>query len=366
MYDQVEGATTESSRWPDLVKKSSEDGDPVSNDLKPLPTHKLLPSKREAIAQGALVVNGFRAGVRALIEACVRTAESIQRFQDDEEALRAFLRILVDGNVISESEARLGLASPKLSKLNAIGENAGLLYRDEIFQHLEPGYTIPYQVIVLYRALSGDQETRLEQLIHILRTDRPITGEALIARTNVAKRAQKHCSSKPVNVQPNYCAGQEAIGQDYELLYLTPEPADFRRIGEDYADNRPLCLRVYERVAEDAVAVVRGRLSDLSAIENKLLPACGFSGLSHVLLASDPVGPNVTDADIIIFAERGLKGRLRLDDIGWFPDGASLDALSLISRLLPDAMKKLHLFASSGSTGWSSVVGEANWSQADE
>ena len=71
----------------------------------------------EAAAEGAQVVNGLQSGVFATIDACVRTVASKRKFQDDVEAITAFLGPLVEAKVISESEARLGLASPKLSML---------------------------------------------------------------------------------------------------------------------------------------------------------------------------------------------------------------------------------------------------------
>jgi hypothetical protein len=120
------------------------------------PDNELLLSKSVAAEEGALVVSGFRAGVQSVIDACVRTSETITRFRDDPSAVDDFLSVLVEGNLISRSEARLGLASPKLSKFRTIGHNAEMLSREQAFRYLPPGYTVIYQVTVLYSVLGGD------------------------------------------------------------------------------------------------------------------------------------------------------------------------------------------------------------------
>ena len=330
-------------------------------------TELFLPSKSNAVAEAALVVSGFRSGVRAVIDSCVRTNETIRRFRDDPDSIDAFLAVLVDGNVISRNEARLGKASPKLVKLCAIGAHCGLLNREEIFKFLEPGYTIIYQVVVLYNTLRGDEDARLEQLVRILRQERQVSREALIAWTDAAKRENRPASvelvSSPANGSSDSVPNDE-IGRNHSLVLLTPDHRrDLRKLNEEYVDRPRYCQLVHDLVAEDATAVVVTRLADLPIIENKLLPLIGFLGPFRVFLVREPVGPNVTDAEILIVAHRGSVASV--PDFMWRSAVESFDVAAAVELLVPDATKRLHLFAAAPSDGWRSIVGEANWSQSD-
>jgi len=326
----------------------------------------LLLGKNDAAAEGALVVSGFRSGVRSVIDACVRTNETVQRFSDDPDSIDAFLAVLVDGNIISRNEARLGKASLKLVKLCTIGAHCGLLSREEVFQYLAPGYSVIYQAVVLYNTLRGSEDDRFKQLVRILREERPVSREALIARTADAKEANKVLESAP----PAGCHRVEPIDDiqhAHELVLLTPNcQREFRRLNEDCVDRPYFCQLAHDLVAKEATAVVVARLANLPLIENKLLPMCGFEGVSRVLLIRDPLDADVTHAEIAVLAERGPREDARTEDFEWLPHDESVDAALLASRLAPNATRKLHLFASEKRNGWTSVIGEANWSQADE
>jgi hypothetical protein len=151
---------------------------PISTTVLPLhPDSEFLPSKSVAAEEGALVVSGFHAGVRSVIGACVRAWETTTRFRNDPSAIDDFLRPLIEGKIISPSEARLGLASPKLSKFRAIGQNAEILCHEQVFRYLSPGYTLIYQVTVLYSVLDGDDAKRFEQLVRELDALSPLSRE---------------------------------------------------------------------------------------------------------------------------------------------------------------------------------------------
>jgi len=284
----------------------------------------LLPGKNDAAAEAALVVSGFRSGVRAVIDACVRTFETVQRFSDDPDSIDAFLAGLVDGNLISRNEARLGKASPKLVKLCTIGAHRRLLSREEVFQHLAPGYSVIYQAVVLYNTLRGSEDDRLEQLVRILREERPVSREALIARTAAEKEANKVLEAAPAamghSVEP-----VDDIRHTHELVLLTPDRQRvLRRLNEDYVDRPYFCQLAHDLVAKQATAVVIARLANLPLIENKLLPMCGFEGVSRVLLIRDPLDADVTHAEIAVLAERGPRDDARTEDFEWFPHGETI------------------------------------------
>jgi hypothetical protein len=340
----------------------------ISNDL-------VLPGKSDAAAEAALVVSGFRSGVCAVIDACVRTNETIQRFCDDPDSIDAFLAVLVDGNIISRSEARLGKASPKLSKLTTIGQNAEMLRDEQVFRYLAPGYTLIYQVIVLYSVLDGDEAHRFDQLVGELAALSPLSRERLSARTEEIKRAKKSAPALPsISDARNNRAGDDvgpiaSLGADYKVVLLTPDLArDLWRLSEDCSEDPNFVRLGSELLVEDAVAVVTARVTDLPLIENRLLPILGFSYASQVCLVRIPLHADVTGAEVIIIAHR--KETAFTANFTWIADGEELDAKAVVERLLPDAGKKLHLFASEETHGssdqWFSVVGNANWGQSDE
>ena len=336
----------------------------------------ILPGKSVAAKEGALVVCEFREGVQSVIGACVRTWEAITRFRDDQSAIDEFLRPLVEGNIISPSEARLGLASPKLSKFRAIGQNAEVLCHEQVFRYLPPGYTLIYQVTVLYSVLDGGEARRFEQLVRELDALSPLSRERLIARTEEIKRAKKGASTMPsasnagrgvapTDVDPIRNPGVA----DCNLGLITPDAQrDLWRLSEDYVAEPEFLRLARELLAEEAVAVVIARLADIPLIENKLLPILGFSYVSQVCLVRMPKHANVTGAEVLIIAHR--KQTDFTTNFTWLADSEALDAKAVVERLVPDAGKKLHLFASEEShqtaDGWLSVVGKANWGQSDE
>ena len=127
-----------------------------------------------------------------MIDAGVRTAETISRYQDDPEATDAFIAVLAEGKLFSERERKLGLASPKLSKLRTIGAHAALLRCDEVLGYFLQtgisGYSVIFQLVVLYNNLQGDDEARFEQLVKVLREKLPSSREAF---SELSKQARK-------------------------------------------------------------------------------------------------------------------------------------------------------------------------------
>src|SRR4051812_31623208 len=73
-------------------------------------------------AEGSQVAADWHGSVESLISACVRIQGAVLVYRNSPGQLEAFLTALVDGRVLREPEAKLGLASPKLSKLIKIGK----------------------------------------------------------------------------------------------------------------------------------------------------------------------------------------------------------------------------------------------------
>ena len=309
--------------------------------------------------------------MRAIIDACVRTKEAVERFPDDPtDSIDAFLAVLVDGNIISRSEARLRKASPKLSKFRAIGTSAEMLLDEQVFRYLVPSYTLIYQVTVLRNILDGDEADRFNQLVHELAELSPLSRERVSARTEEIKRSKKRAPTLPsVSDTGDNRAGGDigpitSIGTDYKAVLLTPDRArDLARLSEDYAEDPNFVRLGNELLAEDAVAVVTARLADIPLIENRLLPILDFSFISRVCLIRIPSHADVTGAEVILVAHR--EEAVFAAAFTWIAEGEAFNAKAAVERLLPDGARKLHLFASEETHGssdeWLSVVGNANW-----
>jgi hypothetical protein len=272
------------------------------------------------------------------------------------------MAVLAEGKLFSHRERKLGLASPKLSKIRTIGDHATLLRRDEILEHFletgSSGYTVIYQLVVLYHAFQGDDEARFEQLVTLLRAQRPSSRKAFSDLTHEAKKAKVRANGIPE--QPAAFVN----GRRFDLILATlDDHRDRRRMGGDYADELPYCLRIHERASEQAVAVVIARLADLPAIENKLL--AGFAIL-RILLLRDPIDPDVTEAQVAVVATRDRGDNEPITSFQWLPQGEPLNAISLAEQLVPNAKSRLHLFAAAESEGWCSVRGETNWGQVND
>ena len=323
---------------------------------------RLLPGKNDPWTLAADVAERMRAGTYSMIEACVLFVDGVRRFEADHELTENFLEALVRENVIPKRSARLGIEKSKLSMLRKIGLHADLLLDARIFKYLPPGRSILLYVIRLYEVLSGDHDSRIERLVQLFEAEGSPSRDFLIEQVKLAERASQ--PDAPQTADP-WVAGDR--GERFDLILMTVlDRHDPRRLLADYPDRKPFCLRVHERVANGAVGIVIARLVDLPVIENKLLPGCGFDGFAQGFLLRDPIDPDVTDAQVIVVTMRGRRGIEGLASFQWLPDGEPLDAVALASCLMPDAKTRLHLFASARFDGWSSTIGEANWSQADE
>jgi hypothetical protein len=326
-------------------------------------------------AEGSQVAADWHGSVASLILACVRIRNALLTFGEDRALLDAFLAALVEGHVLSRSEAKLGRAAPKLSKLIKIGEHADLLRRKELSRLLVPSYTTVYHVTVLFEKLpKGDEEQSIRELERILaKCPGDISREYLIEQTRRLKVKPKRSAAKGVTaarVSGEPPAAQKPrdlieAGERFDLLLLTPGNKDLALLRADYPDGSMLerCLPLFQLIEDSAAAIIAARISDVPAIENKLLPLCGFSRLSRVLLARRPASPDITDAEVIITAQRGEMRLSAPEDDMWLDDAGPIDAVKVAVRLCPAASRRLHVFAPAQTDGWRCLVGDDSWAE---
>jgi hypothetical protein len=310
--------------------------------------------------EARLIADDWQGSVKSLISACVRIRRVILKGRGDQEYLKALLTALVDGRVLSRAEARLGMAAPKLSKLLKIGQSADLLRRSEIAQFLMPSYTTIYQLLVLSETLPDDhKEQKIQALISIL-TACPgeISREYLIEATRRLKRENvvaavngiRHPEHSPI--EPKSRDLLEA-GEQFDLLLLTPSKRDLRLLRADYSDGTlERCLPLFKLIQESAAAVIAAQIADFPLVGNVILPLCGFQRPSGVLLTRRPTSPDISEAEILITAERGGMRLVPPEDGLWLDKAGPADASAIATRLCPDASRKLHVFASAQADGW--------------
>lgn len=317
-------------------------------------------------AEASLVAADWHRSAESLILACVRIKDDLTAFGQDQTLLEAFLAGLVDGSVLSRSEAKLGRRAPKLFKLVKIGEHADLLRRKEISDFLPPSYSTMYQLVVLFEQLQKGEQG-IKELARILAAGQgEISREYLSEQTHRLKQKRsgaKGVSTAPVRSEPivEVKPGELTEGERFDLLLLTPSKQDLRLLRADYTEASTLqrCLPPLSKLIDPGAAIIiAARVSDLPVIVNILLPLCGSSRPSHILLARQPASPDVTDAEVFVTTESTELGLSLPEDGGWLDHAGPIDAPAVAARLCPAASRKLHVFAAAQADGWRCLVGD--------
>jgi hypothetical protein len=326
------------------------------------------PKDADPIQEGRQAASEWHGSVKSLIGACVRIRRVLLTWRDDKAHIEAFLRALVAGHVLSRAETRLGLAAPKLCKLVKIGQGADLLQRSQIAPFLMPSYTTLYQLIVLSETLPDSEEEHKTAALTRILANCPgeISREYLIEETRRLKRTRGTAEAVSELRLPERAETDKKprdlleAGEQFELMLLTPSKSDLRLLRADYSDGTlERCLPLFKLIRESAGAVIATQIADLSLIENVLLPSCGFSRLSHVLLVRRPTSLDVTDAEVVITAERG-EMQLSPSE-AWLNDAERIDAPTMAARLYPLTSRRLHVFAAAHTDGWHCLVGNDSW-----
>lgn len=86
--------------------------------------------------------------------------EAVSKLRDDKEKLKQLMVALVDARVLSSEEADLGpdASKSRLCKLMKIGEHAEVILHEQILPFLQPGYSVLYQLVLLYKILEANDE----------------------------------------------------------------------------------------------------------------------------------------------------------------------------------------------------------------
>jgi hypothetical protein len=356
------------------------------NTTRPSSDGNLYYGTSEAATEGAEVALGMRSGPLSTIDACEKTYFTLLKIQsDDHETMDAFLRPLADAKILSNSEKELGRSSPKLSRLSKIGEYADRLRDKRIIEFLmevaSDGYMPLYQIAVIFDQTSDGREegVRIQQVVDTVRSKGAKTLDDLRNISRQMKSEKRGASEKNTNLtiaglgpmlrpaEPTTNGGIQT-NPSYDLVVAVLRRSDERKLREWQASDGhlPRCLQVSPSVTENAAMVVVAPVSAFPVVSDKLLPCCGFEGVSpRVRLVANPADPDVTDALAVFIVSRSPVP-LPYSELAWLPADRTLDAIELATRLVPGAKNKLQLFADVSADGWDSIIGNANWGVTDE
>jgi hypothetical protein len=329
-------------------------------------TPSVSPSETNPAAEGARIVELFAKSARGYVAACALVRQTLDRFPHGTPEFYQFAEVLIAARQLSESEAARGPKSGKLSKLCKIADYANVLLLPELLRCVEAGYTVAYQACLLHARLPGDDEDKTRALIEIVDAAPELTKDYLAQQTETAKAIEDRAR----NDRGDECVVKNDVFEQInrksiDLILATPQSEIMREISQTLYDQSALfrCLRFHELVAKEAVVVVIAKVVDLPVIETKLFPCCGFKRFSHVFLVRKPASADIGGADVAVIGIRGDLHPILLTTDSWIDEASPLDPVGLALRLFPDAESPLHVFANERTEGWTSLLGDENWSE---
>ena len=105
------------------------------------------------------VISFRAASVREQVLSTVALSDGFQAFKDDKVKLKQYLQVLVDAKLLTNAE----IDNPngaRLSKLKTIAKHVSILLDKRIVEYLEPGYSLLYELILLWKRLPTTSDHR--------------------------------------------------------------------------------------------------------------------------------------------------------------------------------------------------------------
>lgn len=328
------------------------------------------------------------AGVTSVVESTLAYSKGLTSFQDDAEKLAEFLQALHEAKVLTADEVKSGL-SPKsdsaASKMKKISEYADVIRDARIVPLLSPGYSVLYELALLFQELERRQEGIDDLRVRLLTSNGPVSRSWLKSQRVKLEGKPAAADQKAVqadlpkvnpsdapSIQPTVTADKDAelkVAQGIEpaaevdktpvaAVLMTVNSKDVSRLDKALQDNVELkCLTLRKQIDDRSVLIVHAKATTLMSMQ-AIIKSLGFDRCSRIGLLGEVTGNDITSSSVMaIYVRGGLTGIA--EAIDWRSEKSPV---ALADRILASIEgRRVHLFAKSQSDGWDSFVGEENW-----
>jgi hypothetical protein len=260
---------------------------------------------------------------------------------------KQLVSLLIENGVLQAGDGRFGDKS-FLSKLRKIGE-----FNKEIYPYVKMGKVIglaPMYELGRYfetcLELKAHPAEKLEECIRENAGD--LTGAALkqLADNLRAPGAKGSPALLSKAVAVSDCASTPPL---FDLVLVTPNRSQLAGLAGDFAEGTsPVCIRLRERLANDAACVVITPAACVPVLTERLLAVCGFKA-TKLFLRQRPLGPEITTAEVVLVSAQSRRGFEAELASMW---DQNLDPHEHSDAIFRGAKNRLHLFASSAPPGW--------------
>lgn len=248
--------------------------------------------------------------------------------------------------MLSENDALARFkANGKLAMLAKIGRTAEVLLHPSLLCLLSAHYSIIYQICFLIEEIGRERTVSELARYSDLTRDDVVKLRALLKPSDTA--------TEPV--------APAIIGNSAAQLFAVHLTAqDVRTFARDYAgiDTLHQSLR-RPQPADNAGLVAIVPIRALGTFERALMPLLGFDGPDHLFLDTALNQPEITDRDVIVVAKRG---GFRPQSLTAFPSDMG-SVLRMAELFFPGCDVKCQLFADARAEGWSTLIGDENWTE---
>ncbi|WLC16277.1 hypothetical protein [Bradyrhizobium diazoefficiens] len=281
----------------------------------------------------------------SLVLACFHLAVALTTFAEQLEMMNAFLGRLVAKRVLSENDVLARLkANGKLAMLAKIGRHAETLLQESFLPLLPAHYSILYQICLLIEEVGPDQAAaELTKYPEATRDD--------VIKVRAALKPPQDTAQDP---QP-----PAQIDGSAQLFALRLATQDARFFANEYGrlDTLDECLR-HPPPADDAGFVAIVPILMMGTIERTLMPLLGFGAPQGLFFETPVQQPEITNREVIVVAKRG---KFWPRPLAAFPSAKNI--LVLAESFFPSCAVKVQLFAQARADGWSTLIGDENWTE---
>lgn len=301
----------------DLCTDGAKQGAVIGHDVAPCDTSNPASFAKRFVAHRA-------ASIEEEVSSTVVLSEGLTAFATDETLMKEFLLELARAKILTAAEVAEGVtaktSSSTVSRLKKIKQNAKIILHPKILPYVQPGYSVLYQMALLYDAIEDirgieDADAAISKLHELLASsDGPATRDwlkkerdklrpAAPAKTSTVKSVQAEAANKgpaeskdrstvraPVS-RPDMVAQSEAgvaveeketdrMSSDEltTIVSTTPKSHDLSQLSEKLIE----VLSLAESSGDEAVLLIRGSRSSLLSTKKTVLKKVEASNVHFI------------------------------------------------------------------------------------